>query len=733
MPDRITVAALSCHLAHGVGPSAFGLTPPPPCPIELELDIDLLPTVVPHCVDEDDMRGLGVNYSSVSKAVYAAVADPARVWPNPSAILREAAIVALRLPAVAGVTVRARLPRALLQAQSADYTQYFPRVTSPASMPPPTCTIRDLRVACVIGLHSHERAERQRLEADITVDGYEPKGWSHRDLADQAFTWLEKSEFGTLESLVDSFARHLLSLPMLSAPDARVDVTLRKPSALPFATPVIRASRTAASFTKRGGVYPVGTRFHSTMAAIKAEPPRVFIAVGSNLGDRVGYVRRAVRLLQEGGCRLVDTSRLYESEPMYEENQERFLNGAIEIQTSLKPLELLRLLKQTELEVGRTKTYRNGPRVIDLDLIAYGDEVVHIGEPGDEPDEDGVGWLTVPHASLAEREFVLRPLADIAADFTPPGLLPISELLARAPPGGLEPVIPFPYPARPLRLTTPSTPAIMAIFNATPDSFSDGHASRTETTHALRACESMMAQPNPPAIIDIGGMSTRPNSEPCTAEEELSRVIPLLEAARASRALATVPLSVDTYRASVACAAASAGASCINDVRGGREPGMLAAMAEADMPVVLMHSRGDAVSMLAPASQTYAAGVLAGVRAELAASVAAAKAAGVKRWDIVLDPGLGFAKSHDDHLRLLRDIGALATHELAGYALLVGASRKGFVGRVTGRRVPAERGAGDAAVNALCAMSGAVDVLRVHEPQAAAETVMMAVAVRDVK
>ncbi|BEI82000.1 hypothetical protein CcaverHIS002_0211600 [Cutaneotrichosporon cavernicola] len=735
MTDRITVAGLSCHLANGAGPSAFGLTPPPPCPLELQLDIDLLPGVVPHCVDEDDMNGLGVNYSSVSKAVYAAVADPKRVFPNPSTILREAAVVALRLPAVAGVTVRARLPRALLQAQSADYTQYFSRSSPPSTLPQPTCTIRDLRVNCVIGLHPHERAERQRLEADITVDGYEPKSWDHRVFADEAFTWLDKSEFGTLESLVDSFARHLLSLPILSTPKARVDVTLRKPSALPFATPAIRASRNAASFAKRGGVYPVGTRFHSSTVANAANtPPRVFIAVGSNLGDRVGYVRRAVQLLQEGGCILVDTSRLYESAPMYVEDQERFLNGAVEIQTSLKPFELLRLLKRIELEVGRIKTYRNGPRVIDLDLVAYGNEVVHIGEPGDEPDEDGVGWLTVPHASLAEREFVLRPLADIAPDFTPPGLLPISELLARAPPGRLEPVIPFPYPARPLRLTTPSTPAIMAIFNATPDSFSDGHVTRTDTAHAVRMCENMMAAPNPPAIIDIGGMSTRPNAEPCTEEEELARVIPLVQAARRrSSPLATVPLSVDTYRASVARAAVEAGASCINDVRGGREPGMLAAMAYADVPVVLMHSRGDSVSMLAAESKGYAGGVLAGVRSELAEAVAAAKAAGVKRWDIVLDPGLGFAKSHDDHLRLLRDIGQFATGDLAGYSLLVGASRKRFVGQVTGRKVASERGSGDAAINTLCAMSGAVDVLRVHDPQAAAETVKMAIAIRDIK
>lgn len=185
-PDRITVSALSCHLANGAGPSAFGLTTPPPCPLELDLDIDLLPGVVPHCVDEDDMKGLGVNYSSVSKAVYAAIAAPNTTWSGPPAILRAAADVALQLPAVAGVTVRGRFPRALLQAQSADYTQYFPRAAT--SLPVPTCTLADLRIACVIGLHPHERAERQRLEADIAVDGYNPDGWNHKALADQAFS-----------------------------------------------------------------------------------------------------------------------------------------------------------------------------------------------------------------------------------------------------------------------------------------------------------------------------------------------------------------------------------------------------------------------------------------------------------------------------------------------------------------------------------------------------------------
>lgn len=188
MPDRITVSELSCQLGHGAGPSAFGLTPPPPCPLELTLEIDLLPGVVPHCVDEDDMKGLGVNYSSVSKAVYAAVADPNRVFASPSEILREAANVALRLPAVAGVNVRAHFPRALLQAQSANYALYYPRVTPESLLPPPTCMLKDIRVSCVVGLHPHERADRQRLEADIAVEHYDVHGWNHRALAEEAFT-----------------------------------------------------------------------------------------------------------------------------------------------------------------------------------------------------------------------------------------------------------------------------------------------------------------------------------------------------------------------------------------------------------------------------------------------------------------------------------------------------------------------------------------------------------------
>lgn len=560
--------------------------------------------------------------------------------------------------------------------------------------------------------------------------------------------FLEKSSFGTLESLADTFARHLLALPDVSGKS--VDITIRKPSALPYATPLINVSRRATDYDGRGGLSTCGVRMFGTTAPPAGPTPpaptpapiplgsqRVFIAVGSNIGDRVGHIRNAIHLLEASGCKLISTSRLYESEPMYVTDQDLFMNGVIEMSTALAPLDLLRVLKKTETEVGRVKTFRNGPRVIDLDLILYGDEVVKIGTRGDAADADGVAWLEVPHASVMEREFVLRPLADIAPELHHPALGgSVGQLLAGVAPGGLAPIIPFPAPARVLRLApigAVATPAIMAIFNATPDSFSDGHESRIETTSALAGVQALMTLATPPTIVDIGGMSTRPGSLPCTEDEELARVVPLVQAIRISdeSPASTLPLSIDTYRASVAAAAIDAGASCINDVRGGAEPGMLEAMVKAGCPVILMHSRGDSVSMTTADEQVYPEGVVAGVRSELAKRVRAALAAGVKKWDIVLDPGLGFAKNQAQNLQLLKHIGELATGELAGYPVLVGASRKGFVGKITGRTVAAERGYGDAAVNAFCVQSGCVDVLRVHDAQAAADSVAMATAIRD--
>lgn len=432
----------------------------------------------------------------------------------------------------------------------------------------------------------------------------------------------------------------------------------------------------------------------------------------------------------------------------------------LQLATSLEPLEVLRLLKQIEKAVGRTKTFTNGPRVIDLDLVFYGHRVVKIGNEADEEDEYGIKWLECPHKRLREREFVLRPLAEyvlkllsengvpgadhlqsIDPEFTHPALRrSVGQLLASLPttfPPSLSPIIPLHSHVSPLRLSIPASPYIMAIFNTTPDSFSDGDLTRTEVEYALAACEKLLKGPEPPAILDIGGMSTRPGSEPCSEEDELSRVIPLVKAIRSSSdpIVASIPISIDTYRPSVAKAAVEAGASIINDVRGGQEPGMLRVMAEADVPVVLMHSRGDSKTMITADVQNYDShgGIMKGVIQEMRVLVEQALKSGVKRWNIILDPGLGFAKSSSQSLTLLKHLPdiVLPGTGLERLPMLVGASRKGFVGQAIERAVPKERSFGDAAVSSWCASSGVVDILRVHEPREMGEVVKMACAIRD--
>lgn len=179
-PDVICVNNLSAHIL-GAGPSAFGLDALP-CPVEITLRIELDDSVVPN--DADSMPGLGVNYSSVSKAVYAAVSG--RSFPNPAAILSTAARVPLALEAVKAVDVRAVLPRALLNGTCA-YERRFDRNGSTTGHKGQlNGRVEGLGVNTIIGLHPHERRDRQRLELDVQVSDV-PEGWGHRAFADEAY------------------------------------------------------------------------------------------------------------------------------------------------------------------------------------------------------------------------------------------------------------------------------------------------------------------------------------------------------------------------------------------------------------------------------------------------------------------------------------------------------------------------------------------------------------------
>lgn len=246
----------------------------------------------------------------------------------------------------------------------------------------------------------------------------------------------------------------------------------------------------------------------------------------------------------------------------------------------------------------------------------------------------------------------------------------------------------------------------MGVINLTPDSFSDGG----QFNSAKQARKEADRQINDGAdVLDLGAQSTRPGAEEVGEEEELKRLIPCLQAIR--RDHPDVIISVDTFLAAVASAALEAGADWINDVSGGRrDAGMLPLIADAGCPYVLMHSRGDSASM--DACTNYGSeGVVNAVRRELRESTERALRQGVKATQLIWDPGLGFAKDNEQNLELIRQ---LEEFQRDGIPLLLGPSRKRFIGAVLNQPRPKARIWGTAAVCARAQAAG-VHVLRVHD------------------
>jgi dihydropteroate synthase len=244
---------------------------------------------------------------------------------------------------------------------------------------------------------------------------------------------------------------------------------------------------------------------------------------------------------------------------------------------------------------------------------------------------------------------------------------------------------------------------VFGVVNVTPDSFFDGGRYREPS----RAVEHglVLVQQGADAL-DIGGESTRPGAKPVSLAEELQRVVPVVERLASE---VGVPISVDTYKAEVARAAVRVGASIINDVSGGlKDESMLATVAELGATIIIGHMRGDPATMQ---QQINFGDVVAEVISELRARVRQAIKAGISAERIWIDPGIGFGKTAEQSMRLLKSLGEI--REAVGYPVLVGPSRKSFIGEVTGQ--PAEqRLMGTCAASAAVVLAGA-DAVRLHD------------------
>jgi dihydropteroate synthase len=243
----------------------------------------------------------------------------------------------------------------------------------------------------------------------------------------------------------------------------------------------------------------------------------------------------------------------------------------------------------------------------------------------------------------------------------------------------------------------------MGILNVTPDSFSDGGSfidPRAAVDHALEMADQGAD------IIDIGGESTRPGAEPVSAADEIRRTVPVIEKIREQ---SDIPVSIDTTKSEVAALALEAGADIINDVSALElDPDMAALAAESGAGVILMHMQGTPGTM--QSNPSYG-NVLEEIRDYLESRSGAAIQRGIARDRIVIDPGIGFGKTTEHNLTLLRELPALAE---CGYPVLIGASRKNFIGQLTGRKAPADRRAGSLGAAAWAVVNGA-HILRVHD------------------
>ena len=244
---------------------------------------------------------------------------------------------------------------------------------------------------------------------------------------------------------------------------------------------------------------------------------------------------------------------------------------------------------------------------------------------------------------------------------------------------------------------------LMGIVNVTPDSFSDGGEFATPEAALAQAQKLVEAGAD---IIDIGGQSTRPGAVQISVEEELERVLSVIEVLRQEIA---VPISVDTTRATVAVSAVNVGADLVNDISGGTfDPDMLATVAQLNVPIVLMHLRGTPQTMQ---QMTDYQNLLGEIYQFLERQIESAIACGINPSKIIIDPGIGFAKNQQQNLEILRNINFF---KLLNCPILVGASRKSFIGRILDQPDPKERVWGTAA--ACCAaISTGADILRVHD------------------
>lgn len=602
--------------------------------------------------------------------------------------------------------------------------------------------INGLKLLTVIGIFNFERLQKQIVDLNVELS-YTKSVLNYSELIDQITKYIETAQFKTVEALVENVAYLTLKFdPQITD----VDVGVLKPNAILFAQGVGVSIKRQQEDLKNMKLLEFDTsedielsipNFNSENKLSTQDEHTVFIAFGSNYGDQFKNINEALEKLEEEGFKLESTSSIYESKPMYVLDQPNFYNGVIRGKTSLKPYELLALLKKIEYQdLQRVKLMDNGPRSIDLDILLYDNLIMN--------EQD----LKIPHISMIDRTFVMAPLCELLG---PDEVHPVtaetfhshlSQLLSSESDISVQEsnklINVVPYSEGVLKFDTfdNTTPTlIMGILNVTPDSFSDGGVNYQ--LDAARETIKYMIDAGV-EIIDVGGCSTRPGSEQASEAEELQRVLPLIKLIR--ELSNKVCISIDTYRSKVAEQLILAGAHIVNDISAGKfDPAIFDVVAKYRVPFIVNHTRGDISNMtqLTNYSSTSTEGVFLPTNhklsekesqfvkvmgSELLDQLRLAYSKGVRKWQIILDPGIGFAKNTEQNISVVRTTPVLKqlyfdndTHiSFSRLPVLLGPCRKKFIGEITGIADPKQREPANLAMILGCIGFGG-DIVRVHD------------------
>ncbi|KAF9452819.1 Dihydropteroate synthase [Macrolepiota fuliginosa MF-IS2] len=769
----------------------------------ISISIDIFHDVAPASATDDLTRS--INYSNISKELGSVLEEPPHATYQSLEHITNRALSAIQGTltdtTVTEVKIKVTQLKAPLHCGDVGLEAWSIRENGRWNVSKTRHFVTDFTCPTIVGVNDVEREEAQDVVVNISVETpsapVDRIKLDFRRLMRSLWTGIGKSSYLTLESLTSYVAQTTLSSLSQDFPSGvkpSVTVAVAKPCALVY------SSASEVQVTRTWDDFPLAepSRLHKAAIALGSNLGDRFynIEYALRLLENPGRFQSETELGSSPEVTVVDTSFLYETAPMYVTDQPAFINGACLVETNLEPTTLLQLLKAIESTVGRVPSIRYGPRAVDLDLIFYDNSVLDTRAPSQQTTLDNLtGEIVIPHPRLQEREFVLRPLNDMIPDYVHPVLgRPIRTLLGNVRHDENDPpmrrVLPFPnLPHVPLpdSIEPPATltywlhPAIsstpppdtktktrlMATLNVTPDSFSDG-SDHNLLNNAISYIEQSVSYGAD--IVDIGGYSTRPGAAFVSVDEEILRVAPVVQAIRSKsdENICHIPISVDTFRWEVAQAAVEVGANIINDVYAftgpKSHPGSWQEDEEAlqimvkmkelarrySTPVVLMHSRGDAGQHKDYLTYAYAKGldtsaVVEGVRSELGEKVERIikGKGGVRRWLVIADPGIGFSKTVEDNLELLRH-GAQVVEDvkirqgengcrnpLAGFPTLVGTSRKSFLGTILsqgprGRATTPKERVWATGATVACAIQQGAMIVRVHDIKEMADVVVVA-------